>query len=88
VAHTPVDGKGVGEVVIRIHDSGPGIPQEHIDKVFEPFFSTKAGNQGCGLGLAISYELVLEHGGELSVQNQPPGGACFTLVLPLAVEGT
>jgi two-component system, NtrC family, sensor kinase len=76
-----------GTVVATIEDSGPGIPEEYLDRVFEPFFSTKAGNQGSGLGLAISYELALEHGGGLSVQNQPAGGACFRLELPLALEG-
>lgn len=75
-----------GTVVVTIADSGPGIPEEDLDKVFEPFFSTKAGNQGCGLGLAISYELALEHGGGLSVQNSSSGGACFRLELPLALE--
>ncbi len=74
-------------VVVTIADSGPGIPEEHLDRIFEPFFSTKAGNQGSGLGLAISYELALEHGGELSVQNQSSGGACFRLELPLSLEG-
>lgn len=73
-------------VVITVQDSGPGIPKEHLHRVFEPFFSTKAGNHGSGLGLAISYELVLEHGGELSVTNQPAGGACFRLVFPVASE--
>ncbi len=75
-----------GTVVVTIADSGPGIPEEYLDRVFEPFFSTKAGNQGCGLGLAISYELALEHGGGLSVQNPSSGGACFRLELPLALE--
>jgi signal transduction histidine kinase len=51
--------------------------------VFEPFFTTKRAGRGTGLGLAISNEIVLEHGGSMSARNDPQGGACFRLLLPL-----
>ena len=67
-------------VVVR--DSGPGMPEEVLHRVFEPFFTTKPPGEGTGLGLTISYELVQEMGGSISVANHPEGGACVELLLP------
>ena len=71
-----------GNVVLSIRDHGPGIPAEHLARVFDPFFSTKRPGEGTGLGLAISYEIVHELGGMLRAANHPEGGACFEIVLP------
>lgn len=70
--------------LVRVTDGGPGIAPDHIDKIFEPFFTTKPEDQGTGLGLAIVRELVSRHGGEISVENVPGGGARFTVRLPVA----
>ena len=66
---------------IDICDEGPGIPEQDIHKIFNPFFTTK--DDGTGLGLAISQRIVNEHGGVLRVQPQKQGGAVFTVTLPL-----
>jgi two-component system sensor histidine kinase HupT/HoxJ len=67
---------------IHIHDQGPGISKQAINKVFDPFYTTKPVGKGTGLGLYISYNLADDQGGELRVANHPDGGAVFTLVLP------
>ena len=64
-------------------DTGSGIPEEIRDKIFEPFFTTKPPGQGTGLGLAVSYGIVKEHKGEISVQSEDGKGASFTLWFPL-----
>lgn len=71
-----------GRVRLRVRDQGPGLDPAVRDRVFEPFFSTKAAGGGLGLGLAISRDIVREAGGELEADNHPDGGACFTLWLP------
>jgi C4-dicarboxylate-specific signal transduction histidine kinase len=70
-------------VRIQVRDAGPGMAPEVREHLFEPFFSTKAEGAGLGLGLAISRDIAREAGGELSADNHPEGGACFTLRLPL-----
>lgn len=72
------------EAVIEFRDSGPGIPAENIDKLFDPFFTSKPVGRGTGLGLAISYGIVERHGGTLTAGNHPKGGALFCLRLPMA----
>jgi two-component system NtrC family sensor kinase len=74
-----VDG---GRVRVRVADTGPGIPPERRDKIFQPFFSTKLASGGTGLGLAISHDIVDRHGGTLAVESEPGAGACFILELP------
>jgi two-component system NtrC family sensor kinase len=64
-------------VRVRIRDSGPGIPEGAIDKVFTPFFSTKDAGEGTGLGLSISYGLIRRYGGDLTVESRPGEGAEF-----------
>ncbi|WP_256123614.1 ATP-binding protein, partial [Stenotrophomonas sp. BIIR7] len=73
-----------GEVVINITDSGPGIPEDHLDTLFKPFFTTKP--QGMGMGLAICRSTAEAHGGQLSVDNAPGRGARFRLVLATPIH--
>jgi two-component system NtrC family sensor kinase len=69
------------EVVVTVADSGPGIPEEHLPKIFEPLFTTKPG--GTGLGLAICADILERLGGRIRVHNSPGGGACFVVTLPI-----
>jgi two-component system sensor histidine kinase HupT/HoxJ len=71
-------------VVLRLRDNGAGIAHQHMGHIFDPFFTTKPVGKGTGLGLSISYGIVDQHGGHLSADNHPEGGAVFTLELPLA----
>jgi C4-dicarboxylate-specific signal transduction histidine kinase len=68
-------------VEIRVRDNGPGIPGANIDRVFDPFFSTKPAGQGTGLGLFLTYGIVADHRGRIEVKNGQTG-AVFTVVLP------
>ncbi len=72
-------------VVITVEDSGPGIPQDMLEKIFEPFFTTK--EQGSGLGLSISYEIVRAHGGIIEFGRSDSGGALCRIILPLNQKG-
>ncbi|OBQ45972.1 ATP-binding protein [Halodesulfovibrio spirochaetisodalis] len=76
---TEYDDEGVS---VSVEDNGTGIPDHVAEKVFEPFFTTKATGQGMGLGLAISYGIVREYGGELSIQSAVGDGTCFTVRFP------
>ena len=70
-------------VALMLTNNGPPIPPEHIEHIFDPFFSTKPN--GTGLGLSTSYSIVQGHGGEIRVENLTGGrGVCFTIALPLA----
>ncbi len=71
-----------GQVVISVSDSGSGISKDALDKIFEPFFTTKEVGKGMGLGLAIIYEIVVEHGGEIRVHSGDGIGTTFAVVLP------
>ena len=71
-------------LVIEVADTGPGIPEENLPRLFEPFFTRKQGGQGTGLGLVISKDLVEKQGGSLTAANRPEGGARFTISIPLA----
>jgi two-component system, NtrC family, sensor kinase len=71
------------EVLISIKDNGPGIPQKIIDKIFQPFFTTKPTGMGTGLGLSMSYDIVKAHRGELKVNNREGDGAEFVVILPV-----
>ncbi|MCO8120831.1 HAMP domain-containing histidine kinase [Stieleria sp. TO1_6] len=62
------------QIMLRVSDTGQGIPAEHLDQVFEPFFTTKDVGQGTGLGLSIAYGIVRDHGGQIRVQSQPEQG--------------
>ena len=72
-----------GEITIVVEDNGPGIAPEHLGQVFDPFFTTKPTGEGTGLGLSVSIGIVEAHGGRMSVENVPTGGARFTIQLPV-----
>jgi signal transduction histidine kinase len=71
---------------VAITDTGYGISAENLNKIFEPFFTTKEVGQGLGLGLAIAYGIVQQHGGEIEVQSAVGAGSTFRVLLPLAPE--
>jgi signal transduction histidine kinase len=75
--------KSGGKVLISVKDNGNGIPQNTLDKIFQPFFTTKPTGQGTGLGLSLSYDIVKAHGGELKVQTKEGEGAEFIISLPI-----
>ena len=71
-----------GKIEIKVADNGNGIPQKVIDKIFQPFFTTKPTGQGTGLGLSLSYDIVKAHGGELKVDTKEGEGTTFVITLP------
>jgi signal transduction histidine kinase len=71
------------EVEIKVKDNGNGIPQKTLDKIFQPFFTTKPTGEGTGLGLSLSYDIVKAHGGELKVNTREGEGAEFIIKLPV-----
>jgi two-component system NtrC family sensor kinase len=76
--------KKTGDTVeVSVKDNGNGIPQEVLDKIFQPFFTTKPTGQGTGLGLSLAYDIVKAHGGELKVATKEGEGAEFCITLPL-----
>jgi len=71
------------QVILAFLDTGPGIPPDIIGEIFEPFFTTKQPGEGTGLGLSVAYGIIQRHGGSIMAENDPSGGALFTVVLPL-----
>ena len=70
-----VSTKKIGDIVeITVKDNGNGIPQKVLDKIFQPFFTTKPTGQGTGLGLSLSYDIVKAHGGEIKVETKEGEG--------------
>jgi signal transduction histidine kinase len=79
-----VSTKKMGDkIIISVRDNGPGIPQKILDKIFQPFFTTKPTGLGTGLGLSLSYDIIKAHGGELKVETKEGEGAEFIIQLPL-----
>lgn len=78
-------GQRGGRTYVAVEDTGIGMSEETRRRVFEPFFSTK-GQEGSGLGLAVSYGIIQRHGGEIEVQTTPGTGSTFTVLLPCAIE--
>ncbi|HZW37347.1 MAG TPA: ATP-binding protein, partial [Candidatus Deferrimicrobiaceae bacterium] len=74
-----------GRIVVRVSDSGPGVPQDIRGKIFDPFFTTR--KDGSGIGLSFSHRIVIEHGGTLHLDTSKWGGAEFRIELPLSREG-
>ena len=70
-------------IELTVKDSGNSIPQNIIDKIFQPFFTTKPTGQGTGLGLSLSYDIVKTHGGSLKVESTEGTGSVFIIQLPL-----
>jgi PAS domain S-box-containing protein len=75
-----------GQVTLTVKDDGPGIAKDVMDRLFDPFVSTKPVGQGTGLGLSICYGIVKHHGGEILVESEPGQGTIFEIVLPVARE--
>ena len=73
---------GKGRVVIKVADSGPGIPKEDLEHIFDPFYTRKK-KMGLGVGLSVCHDIVEGHGGKITAGNAPEGGAVFTIKLPL-----
>lgn len=73
--------------VLQVQDDGPGIPRENVRRVFDPFFSTKEGEKGAGLGLSVAYGIVEAHGGRLNVHSEVGRGTTFTVRLLLDASG-
>jgi signal transduction histidine kinase len=76
--------RAVDQVEIRFSDSGCGIPADHLKRIFEPFYTTKAEHEGTGLGLAVSYGIIADHGGSITVDSVVGQGSQFTVHLPTA----
>jgi len=72
-----------GYVLIRVKDNGNGIPHKVLDKIFQPFFTTKPTGQGTGLGLSLSYDIVKAHGGEIAVETKAGEGSEFVISIPI-----
>jgi hypothetical protein len=70
-------------VEVEVADTGPGIAAEHLPRIYDPFFTTKAGRKGTGLGLSITYGIVRDHGGMIEVESRPGEGAKFRLEFPV-----
>ncbi|HEY2725930.1 MAG TPA: ATP-binding protein [Parafilimonas sp.] len=70
------------KIEIRIEDNGNGIPQNVIDKIFQPFFTTKPTGEGTGLGLSLSYDIIKAHGGEIKVESKEGEGSAFIITIP------
>src|SRR4029078_734677 len=72
------------KIEIRVKDNGNGIPQKIVDKIFQPFFTTKPTGQGTGLGLSLAYDIIKAHGGEIRVTTQEGEGSEFIIQLPIS----
>jgi two-component system, NtrC family, sensor kinase len=77
-----LQGEGRGEVLVIVKDNGTGIPQNVLEKIFQPFFTTKPTGQGTGLGLSLSYDIVKAHSGEIKVKTKEGEGTEFIIQLP------
>jgi PAS domain S-box-containing protein len=73
--------KGDGAIIIKVCDTGIGIPEENLSKIFEPYFTTK--ETGSGLGLTLAFKIIREHQGEITVKSKTGGGTCFIIALPI-----
>ena len=70
------------EAALLVSDTGIGIPREHHDRIYEPFFTTKEAGKGVGLGLAVVYGIVTRHHGTIELESEPGRGTRFTVRLP------
>jgi signal transduction histidine kinase len=71
------------QAILSVHDTGPGIDPQHMDRLFTPYFTTKEPGQGTGLGLALCHQIVREHGGDIAVRSEVGAGAEFAVHIPL-----
>ncbi|MEP7228877.1 MAG: 7TM-DISM domain-containing protein [Ginsengibacter sp.] len=79
--------KNGDKIFINVKDNGNGIPQKLIDKIFQPFFTTKPTGQGTGLGLSLSYDIIRANGGEIKVETKESEGSVFIIQLPIKENG-
>lgn len=79
-------GEKNARVIIEVNDTGIGIPAENMTKIFDPFFTTKDVGRGTGLGLAVCYGILSDHGGRLDVRSTVGAGTTFTITLPVAID--
>ncbi|MCK5379871.1 MAG: HAMP domain-containing histidine kinase, partial [Candidatus Latescibacteria bacterium] len=75
-------------IVVRFEDNGPGIAEDTLDRIFQPFYTTKGPEEGTGLGLSICKRIMEEHGGRLDVESEVGAGATFSLWFPVDEEAT
>ncbi|HKI60529.1 MAG TPA: transporter substrate-binding domain-containing protein, partial [Mariprofundaceae bacterium] len=87
IGRNPDYSQGDSFAVMEVRDNGEGIPAENIDQLFDPFFTTKPVDKGTGLGLAMVYGTVKDHGGVLEVESEVGKGSCFRVYLPLDERG-
>jgi signal transduction histidine kinase len=73
-------------VLVKVTDTGKGIPADRMSRIFEPFYTTKAPNRGTGLGLSVCHRIVKQHGGHILVDSHVDVGTEFTVVLPIAAS--
>jgi two-component system NtrC family sensor kinase len=73
-------------VSVDIGDTGTGIKEEHLDKIFDAFFTTKSSVKGVGLGLSVCYGFIRDHGGDIKVKSELGNGTVFTVTLPVYKE--
>jgi signal transduction histidine kinase len=79
--------KAGDRILISVRDNGNGIPQKVLDKIFQPFFTTKPTGQGTGLGLSLSYDIITKgHGGEIKVETKEGEGTVFIISIPVNNE--
>jgi signal transduction histidine kinase len=76
-------GTGREEAAVVFSDTGQGIPRENLNRIFDPFFSTRGNGDGTGLGLSISHRIIQNHGGRIDVESEVGRGSCFRVFLPL-----
>ncbi len=81
--HLPSDH---GSVIVKVRDTGSGIPEEILPKIFDPFFTTKAVGEGTGIGLSVCQQIIKIHGGVIEVSSQTGLGSAFTIKLPVQRE--
>jgi signal transduction histidine kinase len=80
---TTSGGDAAPSVTIAVTDDGKGIARSELDRIFEPFYTTKAPGEGTGLGLSICYAIVQEHGGRIEVESVEGRGTIFRVILPV-----
>jgi two-component system NtrC family sensor kinase len=71
-----------GQIIIKVQDTGVGIPEEIRDKIFDAFFTTKQTVKGVGLGLSVCYGIIKDHGGDIIVKSEVNKGSTFSIILP------
>ena len=87
IIETRLESRGEGSTILfRCRDNGPGMPADKARRIFEPFYTTKEVGRGTGLGLSVSFRIVSEHGGRISVETEPGEGACFEIRLPVRTK--